>query len=81
MVLFGVFGFVTMIEPTLWFRWLDGQTLLGLRSSVAASAAPWKVTLFFFTDLVMLSFYVFYWRASWRAYRAATGAALTASPL
>ncbi len=80
-VLFGVFGFVTMIEPTLWFRWLDGQTLLGLRSSVAASAAPWKVTLFFFTDLVMLSFYVFYWRASWRAYRAATGAALTASPL
>jgi len=42
---------------------------------------PWKVMSFFFIDLVLLGFYVFYWRSSWRAYRAATGAALTASPL
>jgi hypothetical protein len=79
--LFGTFGFLAMIEPTLWFRWLNGQNFLGLGSSVGVSVMPWKVTLFFFIDLVVLGFYVLYWRSSWRAYRAATGAALTASPL
>jgi len=79
--LFGTFGFLAMIEPTLWFRWLNGQNFLGLGSSVGVSVMPGKVTLFFFIDLVVLGFYVLYWRSSWRAYRAATGAALTASPL
>ncbi len=79
-VLFGVFGFVAMIEPTLWWRWLNGQNFLALGPSVGAGLVPWKVTLFFFTDLVLLGFYIVYWRSSWRAFRAASGALLTCLP-
>jgi hypothetical protein len=70
--LFGIFGFVAMIEPTLWFRWLNGQQFLSLAPSVGVSAALWKVTLFLFTDLVLLAFYAYYWRESWLAFRYAT---------
>jgi hypothetical protein len=67
--LFGIFGFVAMIEPTLWFRWLNGQQFLGLAPSVGVSAALWKGTLFLFLELALLAFYAYYWRESWLAFR------------
>ena len=79
--LFGVFGSVAMIEPTLWFRWLGGLHFLGLGLSAGVSVIPWKVALFFSLDLTLLAFYVFYLRSSWRAYRVATGIVTATHPL
>jgi hypothetical protein len=79
--LFGVFGLVAMIESTLWFRWLNGQQFLGLTPSAGVSIAPWKVMLFLSIDLVLLAFYVYYWRESWRAFQATTRAGFVSSPV
>lgn len=78
---FGVFGFVAMIESTLWFRWLNGQQFLGLAPSVGVSVALWKVTVFLLIDLVLLAFYAYYWRESWRAFQCTTRASFANSPL
>ncbi len=77
---FGVFGFVAMIESTLWFRWLNGQQLLNLVPSVGVSVALWKVTVFLLIDLVLLTFYAYYWRESWRAFQCTTRASFANSP-
>lgn len=50
------------IEPTLWFRWLNGRQIPALASCIGASLSLWKLALFIFIDLVLVGFYAFYWR-------------------
>jgi hypothetical protein len=68
------------IEPTLWFPWLNGRQIPALASSIGASLSLWKVALFIFIGLVLVGFYAFYWRASWRAFRAASRGVLAWLP-
>ncbi len=75
--LFGIFGLVAMIESTLWFRWLNGQQFIA--SSAVAPVAHWKVTSFLLIDVLLIAFYLYYWRESWRAFQATVRAGLANS--
>jgi uncharacterized protein YhhL (DUF1145 family) len=71
-LLFGVFGLVATIEPSMWFRWVKGYQIPGLGLAFGPGVSMWRGALFILIDVVLVGFYACYWYTSWRALRAAT---------
>jgi hypothetical protein len=67
LLLFGLFGTVATLEPSLWFRWMQQHDLRLLwQSSLPTGMTRTEVILFLLCEITLLSFYVWYFLQTWK---------------
>ena len=74
--LLGLFGTLALVEPSLWFRWLDRQSLVSVLAAWrhAEVSGGWTIRLlvFLLCDVMLIGAYVWYGLQAWKLYAATT---------
>jgi hypothetical protein len=64
-VIFGCFGVVAMLEPTLWFRWHGSRQLFTILQRTEDRSLS-TLAMFLIVELALMGFYLSFWRRAWQ---------------